>query len=106
MIKDAFSALLQKADATSTANAAHHKIQDSICDQIFVMHRGTTPDLSKILQHPLFDDLQFMSHLFGGGLSGHVQSTVAHGGGSRGEGGGRADEEGGNSELHVDCLLA
>ena len=46
------------------------------------------------------------SHLFGGGLSGHVQSTVAHGGGSRSEGGGRADEEGGNSELHVDSLFA
>ena len=47
-----------------------------------------------------------ISHLFGGGLSGHVQSTVAHGGGSRSEGGGRADEEGGNSELHVDSLFA
>ena len=45
--------------------------------------------------------MQYVSHLFGGGFSGHVQSTVAHRSGSRSEGGGRADEEGGNSELHV-----
>lgn len=58
-----------------------------------------------ILQHFNLSILYNESHLFGGGLSGHVQSTVAHGGGSRSEGGGRADEEGGNSELHVDSLF-
>ena len=46
-------------------------------------------------------DLHFVSHLFGGSLSGHVQSTAADGGGSRCKGSGRADKEGGNSELHV-----
>lgn len=43
----------------------------------------------------------FVPHLFGGSLSGHVQSTAADGGGSRCKGSGRADKEGGNSELHV-----
>lgn len=47
----------------------------------------------------------FVSHLFGGSLSGHVQSTAADGGGSRGKGSGRADKEGGNSELHLDNLF-
>ena len=49
--------------------------------------------------------LQRFTHLFGG-LSGHVQGTVAHAeGGGGGEGGGRADKKGGNSELHLDNLI-
>ena len=74
------------------------------------LHPKRTKDRSDILEKiDLLNELHNKSHLFGGGLSGHVQSTVAHGGGSRSEGGGRADEEGGNSELHIDdvdlCVL-
>ena len=50
------------------------------------------------------DIQRYESHLFSGGFSfsSHVQSTAAHGSGSRSKGSGRADKEGGNSELHVD----
>ena len=44
------------------------------------------------------------AHLcFGGGLS-HLQGTVAHIGGGGGEGSGRADEEGGDRELHLTTI--
>ena len=45
-------------------------------------------------------DNQRYPHLFGGG-GGHVQSTAARTDrGGRGEGSGRADEKGGDGELH------
>ena len=52
----------------------------------------------------LKDHTQIYAHLcFGGGLS-HLQGTVAYIGGGGGEGSGRADEEGGDRELHG-CLV-
>ena len=51
----------------------------------------------------LKDHTQIYAHLcFGGGLS-HLQGTVAYIGGGGGEGSGRADEEGGDRELHGSC---
>ena len=58
-----------------------------------------------ILEVHSFSTNHINAHLcFGGGLS-HLQGTVAHIGGGGGEGSGRADEEGGDRELHGCCMV-